>query len=78
MQKQTIPLLYKIILKKFWSDSIMGQIRISSARHLCSWYFRLGKENWNNLYFDMIERGYLESHGRKGGLKILVQLKDLV
>ena len=55
----------------------MGQLRISSARHICSWYFRLGKENWNNLYFDMIERGYLESHGRKGGLKILVKLKDV-
>lgn len=77
MTNKTIPLLYKIILKKFWSDSIMGQIRISNARQICSWYFRLGKENWNDLYFDLIQRGYIESHGRKGGIKILIQMKDL-
>ena len=77
MQKKTIPLLYQIILKKLWSDSIMGTIGIADARMVFSWYFRLGKENWNNIYFDMINRGYLESHGRKGGLKILVSMKDL-
>lgn len=77
IQKKTIPLLYQIILKKFWHDSIMGDIKISDARRICSWYFRLGKENWNGLYFDMIERGYIESHGRKGGLKILVKLNEL-
>lgn len=77
MQEKNIPLLYRIILKRFWSDSIMGRIGILKARRICSWYFRLGKENWNDLYFDMIDRGYLESHGRKGGLKILVKLNDL-
>ncbi len=77
MEKKTIPLLYKIVLKKFWSDSIMGQLTISGAKHIFSWYFRLGKENWNDFWFDMIKRGYIESHGRKGGLKILVQMKDL-
>lgn len=77
MNKKTIPLLYKIILKKFWGDSIMGRITIRNARHICCWYFRLGKENWNDIYFDMIEQGYLESHGRKGGLKILVKLNEV-
>ncbi len=55
----------------------MGQLKISNARWLCSWYFRLGKENWNEIYFDLIERGLIESHGRKGGIKIIVKLKDL-
>lgn len=77
MQKKTIPLLYKIILKKFWSDSIMGDIKFSNARRICSWYFRLGKENWNNLYFDLKDRGYIESHGRKGGIRIIVSLNEL-
>lgn len=77
MAKETIPLLYQIILKKFWSDSIMGQLLISNARYICSWYFRLGKENWNHIYEDLKARGYIESHGRKGGIKILIQMKDL-
>lgn len=77
MVKETIPLLYRIILKKFWGDSIMGQLKISNARFICSWYFRLGKENWNDIYRELISKGYMECHGRKGGLKLLVQMKDL-
>lgn len=77
MEKKSIPLLYKIILKKFWGDSIMGQLKITNAKFICTWYFRFGKENWNKIYFDLIEKGYIESHGRKGGLKLLVKLKDL-
>ena len=75
--KEQIPLLYKIILRKFWHDSIMGTIKIVKARHICSWYFRLGKENWNDIYFDMIKHGYIESHGRKGGIKLLVKMNEL-
>jgi len=55
----------------------MGQLKISSARYICCWYFRLGKENWNSIYFELIKNGYIESHGRKGGIRILVKLKDV-
>ncbi len=55
----------------------MGDIKFSNARRICSWYFRLGKENWNNLYFDLKDRGYIESHGRKGGIRIIVSLNEL-
>ncbi len=77
MQKKTIPLLYRIILKKLWGDSIMGTIKIIDARMIFSWYHRMGKQNWNDFYFEMIKLGYFESHGRKGGIKILVNLNEL-
>lgn len=77
MNKKEIPLLYKIILKKFWSESMVGRLKISKARWICSWYFRMGKFNWNDIYFDLIQRNYIKVNGRKGGVVIIVPLKDL-
>lgn len=79
MKSTGIPLPYKIILKYLWYKSEMGRIKIKEVRTALSWYFRMGKENWNDIFNEMKRDGYIICRKGSGpSIEIVPQLKDLV
>ncbi len=72
----TLP--YKEILKRFWSKSDMGRIKISEARKTLSWFFRMGKNNSKQILKEMKNLGYIRYNGNKYGIEIVPHIKDLV
>lgn len=78
MNGKTIPLVYKIILKKFWENSDFGLVKIRQVKTLLRGFFRLGKQNFNAICCEMKKLGYIEYVNNRSGIKIMVDLKDLV
>ena len=76
MIKEKIPLVYKVILKKMWSESDFGKLRFHSARIILHG-FRMGRDNSKDVIKELKERGYIECVGPHT-IKILVPIKDLV
>ena len=76
MIKEKIPLVYKVILKKMWSDSDFGRLKFHSVRIILH-RFRLGKENSRDVIKELKDRGYIECLGPHT-IKILIPIKDLV
>ncbi len=76
MEKQ-IPLVYKVLLRKFWSDSEFGKLGFRQARIILNYQFRLGKQNSVNILKAMQQEEYLQFRGPHT-IKILVPIKDLV
>lgn len=72
-----IPLIYKIILKKFWERSHFGKLRFREARIILNSYFRFGKENTIPILRAMKEEGYLECRSSQF-VVVLIPLNDLV
>lgn len=78
MRKENITLPYKIILKKFWGISEFGLVRIHDAKNILRGYFRLGSLNFNPICCEMKRLGYIDYVNKRAGMKIMVDLKDLV
>lgn len=78
MERENITLPYKIILKKFWHISQFGLVKIHDAKNIIRGYFRLGSENFNPVCCEMKRLGYIEYVNKRVGMRILIDMKDLV
>lgn len=55
-----VPLVYKIILRRLYINSIKGEIEVSKARSVLRLIFRLGSENSYPILIEMNEMGLIE------------------
>ncbi len=76
MQKEEIPIPYKVILKKLWNISKFGKLGRHQTRIILVKTFRVGKENVPGILDEMEDGGWIEKNRKFVILKI--RLRDLV
>lgn len=77
MKKSWIPFPYKIILKRFWSDSDFGRIALGKARTILVYIYRMGNKNAGKILREMRDYRFIDFDKRFVMIRVsLVDLAD--
>ncbi len=77
MEKNLIPVPYKVILKRFWKDSEFGKLGRHKARILLTKIFRMDNRNVPEIFREMESMGLIKVESLRC-IVVVVPIKDLV